>query len=216
MEIIVISNDDSTWWEPWPKEQPEPTEPGYYFAFDEGGGDTTWSNPPTHHIGLLVNTTWAMGKKDGCISFFMDSALVSISPMDSPSPDSLIISCWINVDNFNISDARIISKANGTSGTNHWWMISTFTDKSIRFRLKTDGVTTTLVSLPNVLSVGTWHYIICRYNGAMMSIYVDNIFVGSTDKTGAISQDATIPVAVGNQPQYGKPFHGRIDELRIR
>jgi hypothetical protein len=215
----IIRTEDSLWLEKiLPPDPPEPEEPGYHFAFDEGVGDTTRTNFGDV-FGILDGAAWGDGYNGSCILFSEATARVSIRPpIDSPSPDSLKMSVWIKPNSFTVPDARIVSKATGTSGAEHWWMISTYNGGAIRFRLKTDTGNTTLVSEFGVIETGNWHHVVCRYDGEVMSIAVDGAVVGTCPKTGLISPDPSVPVSVGNQPPGAgdRPFDGLVDELEIR
>ena len=141
---------------------------------------------------------------------------VDLGALDVPGSE-LTIAAWINADDFDTYDARIVSKADGTATNAHHWMLSTF-DERLRFRLKTDdGVTTTLIGTANSLSAGTWHFVAATYDGATMRVFVDGVEVGSTTKTGSIAQDPSVDAAIGANPgTASKNFDGRIDELRIQ
>jgi hypothetical protein len=133
---------------------------------------------------------------------------------------------WIKADDFEINDARIISKANEWAGDSHWWMLSTITETSLRFRLKTDEGpgTATLISDP-VLEAGVWAHVVASWDGSMMRIYKDGVEVASQEKGGsAVAVDPAISAAIGSQPSdafasdpghVAKFFDGLIDEVRI-
>ncbi len=127
------------------------------------------------------------------------------------------ISFWFKADTFNEPEARLISKAAGTGSNDHYWMVGTYNNSSLRFRLKTNGRTTTLVSSANVITIGKWHHVSVTYDGVKMRIYNDGQLVGSTSKTGNIDTNNSIPVALGNQPANAgsRPFDGLIDDVKI-
>jgi hypothetical protein len=138
----------------------------------------------------------------------------------------ITLAAWIRPDDFEINDARIISKANEWSGDNHWWMVSTISETSLRFRLKTDEgpATATLVSDP-VLEAGVFAHIAATWDGSMMRLYKDGVEIASQEKAGtAVAVDPNISVAIGSQPSDAfasdpshvvKFFDGLIDDVRI-
>lgn len=136
------------------------------------------------------------------------------------------LAAWINADDFEINDARIITKAREWGGNDHWWMLSTISETSLRFRLKTDDGqdTSTLISDP-ALEVGVWAHVAVTWDGAMMRIYKDGVEVASQEKGGsAVAVDPDISAAIGSQPSdafasdpghVAKFFDGLIDEAKI-
>jgi hypothetical protein len=84
----------------------------------------------------------------------------------------------------------------------------------LRFRLMTNGSTTTLFGSGGVLTSGTWIHVAAVYDGAQMRLYQDGVEVGNTSKTGNIDQNA-VAVWIGRNPDGKRPFDGRIDEVYI-
>ena len=132
----------------------------------------------------------------------------------------LTLSAWINAESFGISDARIISKANGTASGSHWWMLSTVSSggMKLRFRLKTGSSTTTFIPGSSGLVTGSWFYVTAVYDGSNMILYENGSSVGSTAKTGTIAT-TNLPIGIGDQPTGAsagtKEFDGVIDEVRV-
>ena len=131
---------------------------------------------------------------------------------------AISLAAWIKADDFGTYDARIISKANGVNDADHWWMLSTIGDGSgLRFRLKTNGTTHTLISSNGVIAAGQWRHVAAVYDGSAMRLYRDGIEVASMSKTGPLSTSAAVLAAIGNNPAGvgERPFDGRIDDVRI-
>ena len=138
------------------------------------------------------------------------------------SNDSLTISAWIKPSSFAQADARIVSKANGENDSQHWWMLSTINNYELRFRLRTDGTTTTHAPEGSVLSVNSWQYVSAVYDGSEMNLFQNGSKIGSgTSKTGPITSSG-VDIGIGNQPNPStitggpRPFDGIIDEVRIQ
>ena len=68
----------------------------------------------------------------------------------------------------------------------------------LRFRLKTNGTTATLVASSGALTPGVWTHVSATYDGQFMRVYKDGVEVGTLAKTGAVDRNATIP-GVGGQ-----------------
>lgn len=92
--------------------------------------------------------------------------------------------------------------------------------KYLRFYCSTDGTTGTGVSLsvPQTLSVNTWHHIAVVRNGSNLLFFVDGIQAGTSQN---ISTDAIFPAAASfmigcvNETNPGYFFNGYLDEFRV-
>ncbi|MFC1889575.1 MopE-related protein [Thermodesulfobacteriota bacterium] len=139
------------------------------------------------------------------------------------SGTQMTIAAWINPDSLcsgeaSSCDGRIISKADGVKDANHWWMLSGISaggDIVLRFRLKTDGTTSTLIADSGNIEYGVWTFVAAVYNGSDMILYKDGLEVGRTPKSGSISAGPGVDVWIGNNPTGDRPFDGRIDDLRV-
>ena len=93
-------------------------------------------------------------------------------------------------------------------------MISTSGTK-LRFRLKTDGVTSTLIANSGDLTTDTWIHATVTYDGSQMKIYNNGVEVGSLAKTGTLSTDITVNANIGRNPNGYGTFDGALDDVRI-
>ncbi len=172
-----------------------------------------------NNSGTLINSPiWSptLGQLGGALEFDGIDDRVDLGVMDIPGSE-MSISFWFKADDFDVSDARFISKATGTSGNHHYWMVGVSKKSKLSFRLKTNGITTTLTSKIASISPGQWHHVTATYDGNKMKIYCDGKLIDSTAKTGQIDINNSVPVAIGNQPNNAgsKPFDGLIDDVRI-
>ncbi len=147
---------------------------------------------------------------------------ISLNNMDVAS-NAITLEALINssdLSNCTNGQCRIISKALSPSPEDHYWMLSTTTVNGstfLRFRLKTNGTTTSLVATSGVLSENTWHHIAGTYDGTTMKIYLDGSLVGSSPVSGSITTNPAAAAWIGGNPPTatGHPWHGEIDEVRI-
>ncbi|MEE9302498.1 MAG: LamG domain-containing protein, partial [Thiotrichaceae bacterium] len=172
-----------------------------------------------NNTGTLINAPiWqpTQGKLEGALKFDGNNDRVDLGTLNIPG-SKMSIAFWFKADDFDESEARFISKATDTSENNHYWMVSTVNKTKLRFRLKTKGSTTTLISNSNVISTNKWHHVAVTYDGNKMKIYRDGELVASTAKTGQIETNNSVPVSIGNQPANAgsRPFDGLIDDVRI-
>ena len=155
-------------------------------------------------------------KGDGALSFDGENDHVDLKNLDI-SGENLTIIAWINIDDFDVHDARIVSKSTGLSEQDHYWMLSTIRDNGnkLRFRLKTNGATSTLIASDGELEVNKWIHVGAVYDGSEMLLYKDAELVGRIEKTGTIDTNNSVNVWIGNNPSEDRAFDGMIDELRI-
>jgi cysteine-rich repeat protein len=190
-----------------------------YWKFDENSGNTAYDFVENND-GTLNGPTWDSGVVENALNFdgsndYVDAGTFSISG------SSMTLMVWFKADDYD-GDARIVSKADGTSEASHWWMISERNNK-LRFRLKTGGTTTTLidgdasdtVATSGSLSTGVWTHAAVVYDGSTMKIYKDGILIASRAKSGAISVDNTKKVWIGASPDGSNWFDGLLDEVTI-
>jgi hypothetical protein len=206
--------------------EPMPVDPGSdglvaQYAFENDATDSSGNGLDGTIIGDAV---FADGIEGMALDFDGVDDVVELGQFDVNG--QITLAAWILPDDFEINDARIITKANEWGGNDHWWMLSTISETSLRFRLKTDdGLdTATLISDP-VLEAGVWAHVAATWDGSMMRIYKDGVEVASQEKGGTVvAVDPDISVAIGSQPSdafasdpshVAKFFDGLIDEVAI-
>jgi len=231
--IRWFSNDNNSWQDAslfgeavLVVEPPEPVNPGTnglvaFYALDGDPNDSSGNGLN----GTIVGDPVFVGGKVG-MALDLDGVddLVELGKIDVVG--QITLAAWVRPDDFEINDARIITKAQEWGGDDHWWMLSTISETSLRFRLKTDeGPTTaTLISDP-VLEAGVFTHVAATWDGSMMRIYKDGLEVASMEKGGtAVAVDPDISAAIGSQPSAAfasdpshvvKFFDGLIDDVRI-
>jgi hypothetical protein len=138
--------------------------------------------------------------------------------------NAISIACWFKADNLDTpgNDPRMVSKAIGGSNDQHWFMVSSSRQsgvKVLRFRLRTDGVTSERKAdtTTGTIEINEWIHVTATWDGATMRIHKNGVEVGSLAKSGTLSTNPTANVAIGNQPTVGddRPFSGLIDDVRI-
>lgn len=186
--------------------------------FEEENGALVFDVTPNSNDGSVQDDVERIedGKTGRGLDFLGSGGLVDLDQLDIPG-SAMAITAWIQADNFNLDDGRIISKATGTSDSEHYWMLSTIESSGIKFRmrLKTSaGETTTLIG-NRAIAPGVWIHVAATYDGSKMRLYVDGVLDAEVSKSGGIAQGPSVPVAIGNQPQGDRSFDGYIDDVRI-
>lgn len=189
-----------------------------HYPFDEGGGALAQDISGNNYHGTLTGPTWTEGRRGGGLQFDGLDDRVELGNLDVTG-SAITIMAWIRIESFtgSSSDGRIISKADGVQDDDHYWMLSTINSGTtqLRFRLKTEGTTTTLIG--GDVSVGAWYHAAAVYDGSEMRIYLNGTPVATVAKTGALSQNSGIAAWIGDQPPTAgaRPWHGAIDDVRI-
>jgi hypothetical protein len=172
--------------------------------------------------GDLNNAIWTQGRwrSKGALDFNGFSSSVDVGNWDvhSQGDDGITIAAWFRADDFDITDARILSKADSSSSSRHWFMLSTRGDSGedrLRFRLKADGTTNEVLAGQGALQTDEWVFAVCTYDGKMMRLYKDGEEIDATPITGKVSTDSSINVHIGANPVGGKWFDGLIDEVAV-
>jgi hypothetical protein len=191
-----------------------------YWPFDEGVGTVTVDASGNGHTGVLVNgPEWTDGP---ALDFDGADDYVDVGSFSVPG-NALTITAWIQAQelaNCPSTDCRIVAKATGTAEEAHYFMLSTIDSGGtprLRFRIKTGGVTATLVATSGELPEDQWLHAAAVYDGSEMRLYLDAVPVGSAAESGSLSVDDGIPVWIGGSPGGAseRPWDGLLDEVRI-
>jgi hypothetical protein len=187
-----------------------------HYTFDNISGVTVSDQSGNGNHAIRSGTKIVPGKIGNGLQFDGKSDYVVSGAFDVVGSE-ITLSAWIKVNNFSIHDARIISKATGTAEQDHYWMLSTIKDdgSKLRFRLKANGQTATLIGTHNI-PVGKWVHVMASYDGSSMRLYLDGKESGSMSKTGEISPNPAAAIRVGDNPKTSaRNFDGVIDDVRI-
>jgi hypothetical protein len=188
------------------------------WRLDEGAG-TSAADSSGSYSGTLVNgPIWTAGKTGNAVRLDGVNDYIALPNIDVPG-SAMTITAWVNSSSFpTSSDQRFISKAVGTAQQDHYWMLGQTPrgqQSRLRFRLKTNGATTTLVASAGDLPLNTWYHAAATYDGAYMRLYLNGVEVDSTAKSGAIATSAAVPASIGRNPDGSNFLHGVIDDVRI-
>lgn len=195
-----------------------------YWPIDEGSGSTTTDASGNGYDGALSGGSWVSGKYGSAVSFNGVNDFVDLgTEIDIVPQHEVTFAAWVRWDDFSpsscaVSDCRILSKATATSEQDHYWMLSTIAQSGgvrLRFRLKTNGNTSTLIATSDDLQTGVWTHVAATYDGSSMKLYKDGVLVGSLARTGLIDTNPFVGAAIGVNPDQSKFMHGVIDDVRI-
>jgi hypothetical protein len=87
----------------------------------------------------------------------------------------------------------------------------------LRFRLKTNGRTSTLVAASGDIVKNQWVHVTAVYDGQTMRLYKDGVEVGSRAKRGNITTNSKSSVWIGGNPSgaTSRPWKGHIGDVRL-
>jgi hypothetical protein len=197
-----------------------------YWSFDQVSGSTVADDSGNGHNGSNQGASpISNGMFGGAMHFDGVNDYISVPSFDIPS-SGLSISAWIRSNRFandpacTFQDCRIVSKGTSTASQDHYWMLSTYptgnNNVTLRFRLKTNGQTDTLVAnASGNLSENQWIHVVAVYDGAQMRLYKNTVAAGSLFKSGPVNNNSNVPINIGRNPDGYGEWSGEIDELRI-
>lgn len=185
-------------------------DPIHWWRLNDAEGATTAIDSAGDATGTLKNGTVAgvagfptLEGTNSAARFDGRNDYISVGNLDVAG-DAMTIVAWFKADSWDGStDARIISKATGTTTDNHFWMLSTTQHEGqmrLRFRIRSNGWTKTLYASSGDLQTGQWYCGAAVYDGVDMVLYLNGVEVGRTAKTGDLNTDSTVPVYIGENP----------------
>ena len=188
------------------------------WKLDEISGSVAADASPNSYDGTLGgNPVWTLaGNIDGALDFETVDGddKVDVGTFDIRG-NELSIAGWVRPEDGG-TDRRIIIKANGLNLSDQYWGLTVDNSLALDMRLKAGGTTDLLVK-NNVLSPGKWHHVAGTYDGTTMRLYVNGNLVESQVHTsgGSLDGDTSVPVTLGAANVSGRPFDGRLDDIRV-
>ncbi len=190
-----------------------------HWRFDERFGSTAYDDSGSGHHATIAGAARVAGTKHRALSLDGVDDRVEAGTWEVPGT-SLTLCAWTRIRSpYNTSsDARIVSKATGSAEQDHVWMLSLTLDSGQvrpRFRLKTDGTTTTLFPSSGALAEDVWVHLAAVYDGNAMRLFVNGTQAASTAKSGEITASAASIFLGANPPSGSAALAGELDDVRI-
>ncbi len=159
------------------------------------------------------------GDLDGAVHLDGIEQYVDAKNMDLPGGRMTIL-CWFKADDFNISDARLVSKAKNLASDDHYWMLGTVLSSGepvLRVRIRSEGWTGTMTAPTGTLETDRWTMAVTTFDDPWVALYKDSERVALGLKSGLIAQNKDVKAWIGANPDYeqDRPFHGSIDEVAM-
>ena len=190
-----------------------------HWPMDEQSGVEASDSTGSGHTGRLVGAAVFDG---GGVTLDGTNGYVDVGAMDVSGNEVTVMARFLATDlsNCRSRDCRILSKATGVRTADHYMMVSTIAYGSqtrLRFRLKTNGSTSTLVASSGSVVENEWIHVSAVYNGKDMRLYQDGVLVGTRTKTGTITTNDVVSTWIGGNPPSAtsRPWEGVIRDVRI-
>jgi hypothetical protein len=192
--------------------------PLVYLPLNESAGTVATDTSGNQRNGTLFNSPiWTAGKVGNGLALNGSSQYVGV-PNIHVAGSGITVAAWVKFSSFPANeDQRIVSKASDPTEAGHYWMLGHTNSGSerLRFRLKTNGTTSTLVASSGDLSTNVWYHAAAVYDGSNMLLYLNGSLVGSLAKSGSIDTNSAVPVNIGRNPDSYGYFAGTVDEVKI-
>ena len=122
---------------------------------------------------------------------------IDLGPLDIDG-DSISLGILFKLEALPPEDGRLIAKQSDWLNEDHFWMVSRYFGGKLRFRLRTGGVVSQLISSTgDLFTTGEWVFAVATYDGQNMKLYCNGIEVGEIPKTGNIDVDPNYNAYIG-------------------
>jgi hypothetical protein len=206
-----------------PKESVAPRDPAIpglvgHWKLDDAAGTGAADSSGCGNRGALVNgPEWVPGKRGTALSFNGDKAIVTIEcgpRLMQLHKSGLTVCAWVLARG--AKRGHILDKSNSNVG----WIILW---KEGRFEFLGDQFQTSELHRisSGVYAMDVWHHVAATWDGGSSAshahLYVNGLLADGkgVDGVGALREDVTTPLSMGNQRRLDRGFDGLIDDVRV-
>ena len=179
--------------------------------------DSTGNGHDGRTAGTMTSGDQVAGKIGGALDLDGSDDRVVVSNLDVAG-DQLTLSAWVDPDTIG-TDPVVLAKAVGVAGADVQWRL--LLDDTAATSANVAGGVRTSGGLVNAVDPGTtgvadgWVHVVLRYDGSQLVLFVDGTAVATAAHSGALQPDPTVDTGIGAATDGGRPFDGRIDEVRV-
>ena len=179
-----------------------------YQLLDEGADIYIADYSPHWRQGIGYHISWvdsAVGKI--CTFNGTDSFINEGSDFDAEGTDQLTVMAWITPAPSAVNDQYIIYRDN--------FKITKMNDNSVSVGIVTGGSWSTQNSGPNKVPDNTRTFVVLRYDGVHLSVFINGVNVAEKEQTGTLDWVSWMPMVVGAMTAVSQFYKGGIDHLAI-
>ena len=190
-----------------------------YWSFNEGTGTRATDFSGNGRTGTLQNQAgWVSGKRGKALRFDGDGDYVTMGDVNAfDGLAAITVSAWVKSTNGVNDFPSFAGKSSCGAGENGPFLLflasdsgsgpATFAITASGGDLGADGTTD--------VDDGNWHFIVGRYDGSLVSVWVDGTKEGENSASGALVSTGNAFEIGGNCNSNWKYYNGIIDEVRI-
>jgi hypothetical protein len=155
-----------------------------YWKLDEGAGTTASDSSGNNNTGTLTNgPIWTVGKINNALSFNgANQSVIVNNSVNLSGMSGLTISTWVKFSSTSSGDAILLAKRHSSSPFNSY-IIQTYMENK-RYQptvCNSSGTCNEFMSSSNdSITFDTWQHVVLRYDGAIVSMYIDGLPSGNT------------------------------------
>lgn len=181
-----------------------------YYPFNGTPNDVSSNNAHFTNVGSVL-TTDRFGTTASAYSFNGSSQyLIQNTPNFTFGPtSSFTYSFWFNRVSTSVTGVAIMNAT--TAAGNFIWL---FQAGPTNMQYGTNKQQSAWIWLPSTTTTNVWTHIVCVYNAGLMTLYKDNVLIGTTNFTHTAVNSANMPLYVGRGVS-GNYFNGKIDDVGI-
>jgi len=184
-----------------------------YWLLAEGTGQKVADLSRYGNTGTLCgNTFWVSGKFGSALNFDGTGDYVDCGNGNSLKITGPLTICgWVKPDN--LTGSKVIASRYKTTGNQRAYMLMVSNNK-VAFWIDPYGDYTNIKTVTSVKTIDTnWHYVVGRYDGTNMNIFIDGIKDSATNTVSAIyASSANNRIGAYDSGYF---FTGKIDHIMI-
>ena len=174
-------------------------------------------NPPNYrqnllYVGLALVSVFLIFNIQSSYSQNPEVSYLDVN--DTSSVSRFSVAGWFRTSADYNSDAFIVNKPGSSNHMNYGiWMTN---KEKVSGGFETSGGKAVYATSPLSYSDGKWHYVVVTFDGSVLNLYVDGVWVDTKKSSALPDNGGDNPVRVGaDSGAVGAFFDGNVDEIRV-